>query len=158
MNMKRVLALLLTMGLLLCGCSKQKENRIDGSVLAAWEGKFAVEQRESAIAEYQKRFIPVYAVNVEGTEVVFELDFEGVACGSVLLTPVDDSTKGAELSTVIDFTGEAAVDGTTVTVDIGWWQNAQDNVRNYKLWSYLFWVTDAQDVRHYYYFRVDYTA
>ena len=158
MKLQKLYALLLAVSLMLCACGgNQSQNAIDSAVMPAWEGDFSLENRKNTIAEYQKKYIPVYYVNVESDSVTFQLDFEGAACGKVTLTPVDDSVKGAELNTIMDFTGNASVDGKTVTVDISWWFDASDTIRSYKLWSYLFWVTDAEGVRHYYYFRLDYT-
>lgn len=158
--MKRIRPLcFLLILVVLTSCSPTPDvNAVDSAVLPAWEGKFSVEQRKNAIAEYQKKYIPIYVVNLEGEYITFQLDFEGTSCGNVILTPVDDSTKGAELNTVMDFAGQAEVNGKTVTVDISWWFDAKASVRTYKLWSYLFWVKDADDVQHYYYFRVDYTV
>lgn len=159
MRKHRLFALSVAVVLLLAACAKgQKTDKIDASVLSAWEGSYSVQNRKDAIAEYQKKYIPVYIVNTENNAVSFQIDFEGTECGSVMLTPVDDSTKGAELNTVMDFTGNASVDGKTVTVDISWWFDAKASIRTYKLWSYLFWVKDAEGVRHYYYFRMDYTV
>lgn len=159
MKLQRICAVLLVAVLLLCACGdKRPTNAIDSAVMPAWVGDFSLENRKNTIAQYQKKYIPVYYVNVESDTVTFQLDFEGVSCGNVTLTPVDDSVKGAELNTIMDFTGKASVDGETVTVDISWWFHAKDSVRTYKLWSYLFWVTDAEGVRHYYYFRLDYTT
>lgn len=157
-KLQKFCALLLAV-VVLCACGdKRPQNAIDSAVMPAWVGDFSLEKRKNTIAEYQKKYIPVYYVNVESDTVTFQLDFEGAECGAVTLTPVDDSVKGSELNTIIDFTGEASVDGKTVTVDISWWFGASDTVRSYKLWSYLFWVKDAEGVRHYYYFRVDYTV
>ena len=154
----KLFALLISCIMLLSACDgKSDPVRIDSAVLEAWEGTYTVQKRKEAIDVYQKQYIPLYIVNFEGNSVTFEIDFAGTECGSVLLTPVDDSTKGAELNTVMDFSGKASVDGNLVTVDIGWWFDAADNVRMYKFWSYLFWVKDAEGIQHYYYFRLDYT-
>lgn len=159
MKKQRLFAWMVAVMLLLTACGDRRQHdAIDDSVLSAWEGSYSVQKRKEAISEYQKKYIPVYVVNLESNTVSFQIDFEGTACGSVVLTPVNDAEKGAELNTIMDFTGEASVDGKTVTVDISWWFNATDSVRTYKLWSYLFWVKDAEGVQHYYYFRLDYTV
>lgn len=154
----KVMALILAVLILLTACGeKTRENAIDSAVLTCWEGTYSKENRADAIAEYEMRYIPVFAVNIDGDTVSFAIDFDGVSCGSVTLAPVDADTKNGELNTVVDFTTEASVEGNLVTVDISWWHEttiAQGNT----LWSYLFWVKDAEGVNHYYYFRVDYSV
>lgn len=154
----RILAVVFVILLTLTACNGgQAADAIDDSVFAAWEGPFSKENRKSAIETYAKKYINVYAVNIEQSNVSVALEFEGVACGSVTLTPVDDSKKDWELNTVVDFSTDIVLDGNQVSIAIDWWYSAPDATRQYKVWSYLFWVKDAEGVQHYYYFRVDYT-
>lgn len=156
---RKIIAAIFAALLLLTACSdRQAFDRVDESVMPAWEGDYSVQHKKEAIEQYRKKYIPIYVVNLNTSKVSFEVDFTAVSCGSVILTPVDDATKGAELNTIVDFSGEASVDNRLVTVDIMWWYNAPANVQTYKVWSYLFWVKDTNGVAHYYYFRVDYTA
>lgn len=145
--------------LLLSACTNGKQSdSIDESVMSAWTGNYSVQHRKETIETYRKKYIPVYVTNLETSQVSFHVDFDAVSCGSVILTPVDDATKGAELNTVVDFSGDASVENRLVTVDIAWWYEAPANVQTYKVWSYLLWVKDATGTMHYYYFRIDYTV
>lgn len=142
---------------LLPACAKEQPGSIDQNVLAAWEGEYSKQARADAIMEYEMKYIPVYATNIEGNTVHFTVDFEAVSCGRVMLSPVVTSGKQSEADTVVDFDTTAQVDGRTVSVDIGWWKQASVVAKSYRIWSYLIWVKDADGMMHYYYFRVDHT-
>lgn len=47
-------------------------------------------------------------------------------------------------------------DGKNVFIDIGWFYRASENIQRSNQWSYLVTVTDENDVKHNYYFRVKY--
>lgn len=158
--MRKQIALILifvTLSCCLCAChGPDRAERIDDSVLAAWEGKYSKNARKTAIAEYFEDYISVYAVNIESSCVSFKLDFEAVECGPVTLAPVDDSIKDFEVNTVVDFGTDLTADGNVATVKIDWWYDAPAATKQYVQWSYLFWIKDAEGVQHYYYFRVNY--
>lgn len=157
--MKRFWILLICLSVLLFpGCGKQRADAIDDAVLDAWEGAYSKEARRDAVEQYAMKYIPVYAVNMEGTTVSFTVDYDAVSCGRVMLAPVVTNGKQSEVDTVVDFDTQATLDGRTVIVDIGWWNNASVVTKSYQIWGYLLWVKDADDVMHYYYFRVDHTV
>ena len=159
MYFRKVAVMIFAVLIFLSACSGQKQfDRVDESVMLAWEGDYSAQNRKDAIDQYRRKYIPIYVVNLNTSKVSFKVDFTAASCGSVILTPVDDTTKGAELNTTVDFSGEASVENQIVTVDIMWWYDAPSNVQTYKVWSYLFWVKDTSGVAHYYYFRVDYTV
>lgn len=157
-KLSQLFSLLLAVIVLLSACAdKPNSNAIDDMVLSAWEGSFSIENRRNAIHTYAKKFIPVYAGNLEGDFVSFTIDFDATECGHAILAPVNDTAKDAELNTIVDFVGDVSVRDKVVTVDVSWWYDSEAPVKNHQQWSYLFWVSDASDVRHYYYFRVDYS-
>lgn len=148
---------LVTLVSCLCACNgPDQAERIDDSVLAAWEGKFSKDARKTAIAEYFEDYVSVYAVNIESSCVSFKLNFEAVEYGPVTLAPVDDSIKDFEVNTVVDFGTDLTVDGDVATVKIDWWYDAPAATKQYVQWSYLFWIKDSEGVQHYFYFRVNY--
>ncbi len=157
--MKRALAIFLCVCVvMLSSCGGKPDNGIDASVLAAWEGRYSPESRAQAIAEYEKTYIPVYAVNVDGDHVHFSVDFDAVSCGKVMLSPIANGDKSSEADTVVDFYAQAELDGNSVIVDIGWWNESPVSTQKYTVWSYLLWVKDSDGVNHYYYFRVDHST
>ena len=74
----RILAVVFAVLLTLTACNGgQAAAAIDDSVLVAWEGPFSKENRKSAIETYAKKYINVYAVNIEQSNVSVALEFEG---------------------------------------------------------------------------------
>lgn len=53
---------------------------------------------------------------------------------------------------------ETHAEGCTAYIDLSWWED-EDNVdvSVIAVWSYIIELTDMENVKHYYYFRVDYT-
>lgn len=51
---------------------------------------------------------------------------------------------------------QPTLDGKNVFIDIGWFYRASEDIQRSNQWSYLVTVTDENDVKHNYYFRVKY--
>ena len=158
--MKRFTALILLVVLLFCalslaGCGA---NQTD-NVLEAWTGDFSEDNFKKAISEYQDgNYTPFTAKgDNELLEVTFKTDYIISSCRVVVPSVVKNNDIDLELKGGIYKIVESEFTFNEVTVSTDWWYDSDDWTKDYTLWSYLVCVEDTDGIKHYYYFRTDYS-
>ncbi len=124
-------------------------------ILKAWTGDFSEEKLINTINEYQNNYDTIVCNDESPKEVSFEADFEVAACSVTRLSSVDNEDIEVELHGYIDLSVQTLCSGNKVTVPIDWWHSGN---KVEPVWSYLVCARDAEGVKHYYYFRTDYSA
>ena len=67
---RKIIAAIFAALLLLSACSdRQAFDRVDESVMPAWEGDYSVQHKKEAIEQYRKKYIPIYVVNLNTSKV-----------------------------------------------------------------------------------------
>ena len=145
---------------LLVGCGDSVSTEVEGyAVMNAWSGEFSKTKLTSTIIEYRSEHGNIIPKAGDKSLVSFDVDFEIASCEVSRLSPVDDTDINVEMNGYIDRYVNIEAKDRTVTVPIDWRDSGQNGfVWEFPIWSYLISVTDTQNTRHFYYFRVDYSA
>ena len=123
------------------------------SVLYAWIGEYSEKNWEKAIKTYVKKCTPVLYEECADTGMfTFEVDFEAKYASVPMHARVPTDKVEDEMHSFVDSIPRTEVSGNKVSVDVS------QRLWGYTgVWSCLVWVSDAEHVVHYYYFRIDYT-
>ena len=127
-----------------------------------WTGEYSKEAFLAAVDGYvHNGKTPV--VYPDGTilrNVQISVPFVIKSCGVIALGRVADEAETEYQQRT--YTGvRTYVEGSTAYIDVSWkHQSADYDSPEYpnEVWSYVVRITDMEDVKHYYYFRVDYGA
>ena len=168
--MKKLIALILIGAVLatLVGCQKNASettepppdvtNKISG-VMKAWSGEFSKEKLTSVINTYRRNYANVFLEKDGASSFSFETEFDVASCLVSCISPTDNADIDVELHGYIDLFLDTRYEGKTVTIPLDWWYRDSGSwIHEYLVWSYLVRLEDANGNRHYYYFRVDYSA
>lgn len=125
------------------------------SILNAWSGELTVEKLKRAIKQYSKNYTNIVLDKNTDFTVSFETDFEIVDCSVIRVSAVDENDIDFELDEGgFNFSLEASFNNKTVKTSI---LNFDSSMEKYPVVSYVVCVNDVNGIKHYYYFRVDYS-
>ena len=125
------------------------------SILNAWSGELTVEKLKRAIKQYSKNYTNIVLDKNTDFTVSFETDFEIVDCSVIRVSAVDKNDIDFELDEGgFNFSLEASFNNKTVKTSI---LNFDSSMEKYPVVSYVVCVNDVNGIKHYYYFRVDYS-
>lgn len=127
------------------------------NLLEAWTGEWTEDKRLQAIEEYREHYEAVVMNGTDGTYVTFEPSFEVVTAKVVCVSRVDDGRDGFEFDKYTDMYIKTECNDNKIIVHTEWWYLGGDATIRYPQWSYLVMVEDANEIPHYYYFRVAYS-
>lgn len=127
------------------------------NLLEAWIGEWTEDKRVQAISEYRQHYDAIAMKGTDGTYVTFKVDFDAVTAKAVCVAKVDDDKADFELDAYTDMYIKTECQDNKITVHTEWWYMGGDGTNRYPDWSYLVMVKDAEDIPHYYYFRVTYS-
>ena len=116
-----------------------------------------------AIGDYTAGYIPYTSKMANGvltgvSQIAFETDYDIAKTTVYRVGRVDENNADLELQGYSGEKPKAKWSGRNVTVDVGWWHEADGWTKSHTLWSYIVCVKDSAGGFHNYYFRVEYAT
>lgn len=122
------------------------------NILHAWSGEYSDDNLTEAIKKYEESYKPITVS--KKSELTFPVNIKAKHV-SLRLAAAEENNPTFEISRVLNHDVKTEIRTEEIFVDIGWRYGSSNGMKQ-SLWSYLVTVTDENDVKHNYYFRVSY--